>query len=249
MKSSIGKIEVKDRDGKVAILKYNEPRPDLDIKPISPQLVDLRTDGLGLASLRVRIETLLDHSCGERRADRIKDMGDQADQAASILVKIIERGKSCSTCADRRAKAVFALGYFSNAEAVSCLTQLAENKSESLHIRVKAINALGYIGSDSSIEILSRLIKNSKSEAIQRSIVYALGASRSVKAIPVMEGLINKIKAPLIKRQVYASISHLEKFHHLPSFHKRPGLEDLKISTPKKLHNISKLFTNGHANY
>jgi len=245
MKPLIEKIEVRDKDGKVAILNYNEPRPDLDIKPIGSQLVDLRTTGLGLVSLRVRIETLLDHSCGERRAEKIKDMG---EQAAAILIKIIERGRSCSTCSDRRAKAVFVLGYFSSAEAVSCLTQLAEDKSESIHSRIKAINALGYIGSDSSIETLRQLIKNAKSDTMLRSIVYALGTSRSVKAIPVLEGLINKIKTPLVKRQIFASISHLEKFHHLPAFHKRSGLEDLKISTPKKFHNTPKQFTNGHTN-
>ena len=245
MKSVIEKIEVKDRDGKITTLNYNEPRPDLDIKPVSSKLVDLRTTGLGLASLRVRIETLLDHSCGERRVERIKDLG---EQGSSILVKIIERGRSCSTCSDRTAKAVFALGYFSNAEAVSCLTQLAKNKSAPLHIRLKAINALGNIGSDLCIETLQQLIKNTKSETMQRSIVYALGTSRSVKAIPILEELINKIKAPLVKRQIFASISHLEKFHQLPSFHKRAGLEDLKTSTPKKLHNITKQFNNGHSN-
>ena len=202
------KIELRDADGKLVELRYNEPRPDLEVRKISSRLV--ATDALGVAGLRLRVEQLLDQSCGKDHTASVVALG---PAIAPVLIKIAGAKAPCDCGCVRRGGALRVLGYFPQAEVADFLKRIVSDESEEIGVRAEAAIATGRIGSPSCVAHLQEVLRKDKSIALRRAAARGLGLSRSLEAISALAQAVEKDKAPAIKAQAYASLRAIEKLH------------------------------------
>lgn len=201
-------IKVRDRKGEFTVLRYNEPRPDMDVRKIESRLV--ATEKLGVAGLRLQAEQILDQSCGRDHTAKVVALG---PEVAPVLIKMARSKEPCNCACVRQSGALRALGYFAQADVADFLKGVVSDQSEEIQLRAQAAISLGRIGSSSCVAHLQQVLQKDKSITLRRVAAKALGLSKSLEAISALTQAVEKDKAPAIKAQAYASLRFIEKSH------------------------------------
>lgn len=202
------KIKVRDEKGESTELRYNEPRPDLDVRKIPSNFV--ASEKLGIAGLRLQVEHFLEKSCGEDHTAKVVALG---PKIAPVLIKIASSKEICDCWCGRRSGAVRVLGYFPQAEVADFLKGVLSDSSEELSMRAQAAISIGRIGSPSCLARLQEVLRKDKNIAIRRAAAKALGLSRSLEAINALGQAVESDNDPTVKAQAYASLRGIEKLH------------------------------------
>ncbi len=202
------KIKVRDAQGELTTLRYNEPRPDLEVRKIPSNFV--ASEKLGLAGLRLQAEHFLEQSCGEDHTAKVVALG---PKIAPVLIKIAGSKEICDCRCLRRSGAVRALGYLPQAEVADFLKGILSDISEELSVRAQAAISIGRIGSPSCLAQLQEVLRKDKNIAIRRAAAKALGLSRSLEAINALGQAVESDNDPTVKAQAYAALRAIEKLH------------------------------------
>lgn len=201
-------IKVRDAKGGFTELRYNEPRPDMDVRQIPSRLV--ATEKLGVAGLRLRAEEILEQSCGKDHTAKVVALG---PEVAPVLIKMARTKEPCNCVCMRQSGALRALGYFPQAEVADFLKGVVSDDAEEINLRAQAAISLGRIGSPSCVAYLQEVLRKDKSITLRRIAAKALGISKSLEAISALTQAVEKDKEPAIKAQAYASLRVIEKSH------------------------------------
>jgi hypothetical protein len=199
-------VRVRGERGEAAVLRYNEPRPDLAVARQRSVLID--PGQFGLAGLRVQVERLLAHNCGREQTAMVVRLG---PEVVPVLIKL-SRSRS-SPGGPPRVGAVTALGYFPNAEVVDHLRALLDDPEEDAGLRAQALVALGRIGAPSCVARLREALRGERSATMRRLAARALALSRSIDAADALTRSVADDPDPHVRLQAHAALRALEKFH------------------------------------
>lgn len=202
-------VRARGEHGEAAVLRYNEPRPDLVVARRRSVLVD--AGRLGVAGLRVQVERLLAHNCGRERTAMVVRLG---PQVVPVLVKLA-RSRSWPG-GPPRVGAVTALGYFRDVFAADFLGELLDDPTEDLGVRAQALIGLGRIGSPSCVARLRTALRQERVPAMRRLAARALALSRSLDAVDALVESAERDRDRGVRAQAYASLRALAKLHRLP---------------------------------
>jgi HEAT repeat protein len=202
-------VRVRGENGEAAVLRYNEPRPDLTVRARRSVLVDPRR--LGAAGLRLQVEALLARGCGLEQTARVVRLG---PEVVPVLIKLAR--SRTSPGGPQRAGAVTALGHFPHAIVVDYLIEVLADTTEEARVRAQALIALGRIGSPACVARLRVALRQERDPAIRRLAAKALALSRSLEALDDLTEVARRDRNRGVRAQAYASLRTLAKIHRVP---------------------------------
>ena len=203
---------VRGEDGKRISLKWNEPRPDMAVRPIAS--VRVARANLGLAGVRLGAEEILRSGCGEREiVNRLQRLG---SSVADVLVKLATSRTTCNCGPSCTESAIAALAYFPTAAAADCLQRIASDARADVAARVTALTAMGQIGAPSGIEYLLSVLTAARDPAMRRAAARGLGRSSSPTALGALSIAAEKDSNPLVRQMAHAAAMEVAGANHLP---------------------------------
>jgi HEAT repeat protein len=203
---SHAEIEAADDRGERATLKWNEPRRELPERPSA--VLDI--DGLGLAGLRLRVESVLDRSCGP---DEVADLERLGPEVGPVLIKILLRRDDGDSYCQRRAGAIAAVGHLGIGLALEPLRAVVTDRREDRALRAHAALAVGRIGTNEAVDILVKIVAVETDPTVRRTATRGLAESGNLRSVPALQRAMADDEDAGVRRQAAAAVASLERLH------------------------------------